>query len=116
MTRCAAVAAGGLFLASQRSFYPHVDVNACMERGVLVCPNWRPDTPSYSAAELTLALAFVRRVICCAKSGPCAVAPGSAGSGVRPTAKQLGLYGYSPLARDGALDHKSTRRCLIFER
>ncbi len=45
-----------LRLISQRSVYPHVDVPACTARGVMLCSNMHSDTPSYAAAEMTLAL------------------------------------------------------------
>ena len=45
-----------LRLISQRSVYPHVDVPACTANGVMLCSNMHSDTPSYAAAELTLAL------------------------------------------------------------
>src|SRR5439155_464884 len=51
-----------LRLISQRSVYPHIDVDACTQRGVLVSSNLHADTPSYAAAELTwgLVLAAMR--------------------------------------------------------
>ena len=45
-----------LRLISQRSVYPHIDVAACTDHGVLVCSDLHADTPSYAAAELTWAL------------------------------------------------------------
>lgn len=45
-----------LKLISQRGVYPHIDVAACTAKDVLVCSNTQSDTPSYAAAELTLAL------------------------------------------------------------
>lgn len=45
-----------LRLISQRSVYPHIDVTACTDHGVLVCSDLHADTPSYAAAELTWAL------------------------------------------------------------
>ncbi|WP_088158920.1 D-2-hydroxyacid dehydrogenase family protein [Achromobacter xylosoxidans] len=45
-----------LRLISQRSVYPHIDVAACSDHGVLVCSDLHADTPSYAAAELTWAL------------------------------------------------------------
>ncbi len=45
-----------LRLISQRSVYPHVDVPACTDLGVLLCSNMHAGTPSYAAAELTWAL------------------------------------------------------------
>jgi len=44
-----------LKLISQRSVYPHVDVEACTANDVLLCSNMHSDTPSYAAAEMTLA-------------------------------------------------------------
>ncbi len=45
-----------LRLISQRSVYPHIDVAACTEHGVLICSHLHADTPSYAAAEMTWAL------------------------------------------------------------
>ena len=45
-----------LRLISQRSVYPHIDIPACTQRGVIVSSNLHGDTPSYAAAELTWAL------------------------------------------------------------
>src|SRR5882672_10882883 len=46
----------GLKLISQRSVYPHIDVEACTRHGVVVSSSQHPGTPSYAAAELTWAL------------------------------------------------------------
>ena len=53
-----------LRLISQRSVYPHIDVDACTELGIAVCSNLHPGTPSYATAELTwaLILAAMRRL------------------------------------------------------
>jgi len=53
-----------LRLISQRSVYPHIDIDACTRHGVIVCSNLHADTPSYAAAELTwaLVLAAMRRI------------------------------------------------------
>jgi len=45
-----------LKLISQRSVYPHIDVDACTALGVIVSSSQHPGTPSYAAAELTWAL------------------------------------------------------------
>src|SRR6516162_10142679 len=45
-----------LRLISQRSVYPHIDVEACTRRGVIVSSSQHAGTPSYAAAELTWAL------------------------------------------------------------
>src|SRR5215813_12615225 len=45
-----------LRLISQRSVYPHIDIDACTARGIIVSSDQHADTPSYAAAELTWAL------------------------------------------------------------
>src|SRR5262249_5817039 len=45
-----------LRLISQRSVYPHIDVDACTRLGVIVSSNPHADTPSFAAAELTWGL------------------------------------------------------------
>lgn len=53
-----------LRLISQRSVYPHIDVEACTRNGVLLCSNMHKGTPSFAAAELTfgLILAATRQI------------------------------------------------------
>src|SRR6186997_830079 len=53
-----------LRLISQRSVYPHIDIDACTRRGVIVSSDQHPGSPSYAAAELTwgLILAAVRHI------------------------------------------------------
>ena len=51
-------------MISQRSVYPHIDIDACTRLGVIVSSNMHADTPSYAAAELTwgLILAAMRQI------------------------------------------------------
>jgi D-3-phosphoglycerate dehydrogenase len=53
-----------LRLISQRSVYPHIDIEACNRHRVVVSSSQHPGTPSYAAAELTwaLVLAGVRQI------------------------------------------------------
>ena len=53
-----------LRLISQRSVYPHIDVDACTRHGVIVSSNMSPGKPSYSTAELTwgLIIAAMRKI------------------------------------------------------
>src|SRR3954463_9621864 len=53
-----------LRLISQRSVYPHIDVDACTGLGVVVSSDMHAGTPSYAAAELTwgLVLAAMRQI------------------------------------------------------
>ena len=86
-----------LKLISQRSVYPHVDVPACTAHGVLLCSNMHSDTPSYAAAEHTLAL-----ILASYRQIPQQIASIKAGqwqSGVGRTlrGRTLGLYGYGGL-------------------
>jgi len=87
-----------LRLISQRSVYPHVDVAACTQYGVLLCSNMHSDTPSYAAAEMTLAL-----ILASFRQIPQQVASLKAGGwqmGVGRTlrGRTLGLYGYGRIA------------------
>ena len=87
-----------LRLISQRSVYPHVDVDACTANGVMLCSNMHSDTPSYAAAELTLAL-----ILASYRQIPEQVASIRAGEwqmGVGRTlrGRTLGLYGYGRIA------------------
>src|SRR5687768_13383190 len=45
-----------LRLISQRSVFPHIDIEACTRAGIVVSSNQHADTPSYAAAELTFGL------------------------------------------------------------
>jgi D-3-phosphoglycerate dehydrogenase / 2-oxoglutarate reductase len=83
-----------LKLISQRSVYPHIDIEACTRHGVIVSSSQHPGTPSYAAAELTwaLVLAAVRQLpqqVAALKSGTWQVGVGSTLRG-----KTLGIYGY----------------------
>ena len=47
---------GKLRLISQRSVFPHIDVDACTRLGVIVSSSQHAGTPCYAAAELTWGL------------------------------------------------------------
>jgi D-3-phosphoglycerate dehydrogenase len=83
-----------LELISQRSVYPHVDIAACAQKGVIVSSNLHADTPSYAAAELTwaLVLAAMRRI----PQEVAALMRGTWQTGVGHSlrGKTLGIYGY----------------------
>src|SRR5207248_4406473 len=53
-----------LRLISQRSVYPHIDIDACTRLGIIVASNQHAGTASYAAAELTwgLVLAAMRQI------------------------------------------------------
>jgi D-3-phosphoglycerate dehydrogenase len=94
-----------LRLISQRSVYPHIDVDACTRLGIVVSSSQHPGTPSYAAAELTWAL-----VLAAARQIPQQVAAMKAGRwqvgvGYTLRGKTLGVFGYgrigSEIARYG---------------
>jgi D-3-phosphoglycerate dehydrogenase len=83
-----------LRLISQRSVYPHIDVDTCTELGVVVSSSMHAGTPSYAAAELTwaLVLAAMRQLpqqVAALKAGTWQV-----GIGHTLRGKTLGVYGY----------------------
>jgi D-3-phosphoglycerate dehydrogenase / 2-oxoglutarate reductase len=88
-----------LQLISQRSVYPHIDVDTCTRLGIVVSSDQHAATPSYAAAELTwgLVLAAMRQI-------PQQMASLKAGNwqmGVGETlrGKTLGIYGYGRIGK-----------------
>ncbi len=83
-----------LRLISQRSVFPHIDIDACTRRGVIVSSSQHADTPSYAAAELTwgLVLAAMRQIpqqMAALRAGKWQIGVGSTLRG-----KTLGVFGY----------------------
>lgn len=83
-----------LKLISQRSVYPHIDIEACTRLGIIVSSSQHEGTPSYAAAELTwgLVLAAMRQIpqqMAALKSGNWQI-----GLGHTLRYKTLGIYGY----------------------
>jgi D-3-phosphoglycerate dehydrogenase / 2-oxoglutarate reductase len=88
-----------LRLISQRSVYPHVDVDACTRLGVLLCSSQHPGTPSFAAAELTwgLVLAAERAIpqqMAALKAGRWQIGVGNSLRG-----RTLGIFGYGRIGR-----------------
>jgi D-3-phosphoglycerate dehydrogenase len=91
-----------LRLISQRSVWPHIDIEACTRRGVIVCSNMHAGTPSYSTAEMTWAL-----ILSAVRDIPAQAAALRAGrwqTGVGTTLrdKTLGVYGYGRIGKEVA--------------
>jgi D-3-phosphoglycerate dehydrogenase len=83
-----------LKLISQRSVYPHIDVDACTELGIIVSSSQHAGTPSYAGAELTwaLVLAAMRQLpqqMTALKAGKWQI-----GVGHDLRGKTLGVFGY----------------------
>jgi len=88
-----------LRLLSQRSVYPHIDIAACTQHGVIVSSDQHADTPSYAAAELTwaLVLAAMRQIpeqVASLRRGAWQM-----GVGVTVRGKTLGIYGYGRIGK-----------------
>ncbi|HLK18638.1 MAG TPA: D-2-hydroxyacid dehydrogenase family protein [Bryobacteraceae bacterium] len=83
-----------LRLISQRSVYPHIDVEACTRLGIILSSNMHAGTPSYATAELTwgLVLAAMRQIpqqVAALKAGIWQTGIGRSLRGLT-----LGIYGY----------------------
>jgi D-3-phosphoglycerate dehydrogenase / 2-oxoglutarate reductase len=83
-----------LRLISQRSAYPHIDVDACTRLGIVVSSDLHSGTPSYATAELTWALVLaamrqIPRQTAALRRGDWQV---DIGRTLR--SKTLGIYGY----------------------
>jgi D-3-phosphoglycerate dehydrogenase len=91
-----------LRLISQRSVYPHIDVDACTRLGIIVSSSQHPGTPSYAAAELTFALIMsaMRRI----PQQVAALKQGIWQTGVYHSlrGKTLGIYGWGRIGREVA--------------
>lgn len=88
-----------LRLISQRSVYPHIDIDACTRRGIIVSSNMHGDTPSYATAELTwaLILAAMRQLpqqMQSLRAGGWQMGVGSTLRG-----RTLGIHGYGRIGR-----------------
>jgi len=88
-----------LRLISQRSVYPHIDIDACTRLGVIVSSNMHADSPSYATAELTwgLVIAAMRQIpqqMASLKAGTWQTGVGSTLRG-----KTLGIYSYGRIGK-----------------
>jgi D-3-phosphoglycerate dehydrogenase len=83
-----------LKLVSQRSVYPHIDVDALTSRGIVLSSDQHPGKPSFATAELTwgLVIAAMRHIpqeVANLKAGKW---QSSVGTGLR--GRNLGILGY----------------------
>jgi len=88
-----------LKLISQRSVYPHIDIDTCTRLGIVVSSDLHQGSPSYATAELTwgLVIAGMRRI-------PQQVASMKAGHwqdgvGRSLLLRTLGIYGYGRIGK-----------------
>jgi len=83
-----------LRLISQRSVYPHIDIDTCTRLGIVVSSNQHAGVPSFATAELTwgLIIAAMRQIprqMASLKAGNWQI-----GVGASLRHKTLGIYGY----------------------
>ena len=83
-----------LRLISQRSVYPHIDVDACTALGIIVSSSLHPGTPSYATAELTWALIMTAMRALPQQMASLKAGKWQAGIGHGLRGKTLGIYGY----------------------
>ena len=88
-----------LRLISQRSGYPHVDVEACTDHDVLLCSNMSAGAPNHAAAELTVALMLASFRQLPAQTASLKSGQWQSGVGRSLRGRTLGLYGYGKIAR-----------------
>jgi len=88
-----------LKLISQRSVYPHIDIDTCTRLGIIVSSSQHPGTPSYATAEFTwgLVIAAMRQIpqqMEALKAGRWQI-----GVGTTLRGKTLGIYGYGRIGQ-----------------
>ena len=83
-----------LRLISQRSVYPHIDIETCTRLGIVVSSFQHPDTPSYAAAELTWGLALAASRMIPQQMAALQAGKWQMGVGTTLRGKTLGIYGY----------------------
>src|SRR2546426_10755789 len=98
-----------LKLISQRSIYPHIDVDACTRLGIVLSSNQHFGMPSYATAELTwgLIISAMREIpkqMASLKAGKW-----QAGVGSTMRGKTLGIFGYGRIGAVVAGDGKAFR-------
>lgn len=88
-----------LRLISQRSVYPHIDIDTCTRLGIVVSSDQHAGTPSYATAELTwgLVLAAMREIPQQMASLQAGTWQTDVGRSVR--GKTLGIFGYGRIGK-----------------
>jgi D-3-phosphoglycerate dehydrogenase len=88
-----------LRLISQRSVYPHIDVDTCTRLGIVLSSGQHAGTPSYATAELTwgLVLAAMRQIPQQMQSLKAGHWQSGMGTSLRD--KTLGIYGFGRIGK-----------------
>lgn len=88
-----------LKLISQRSVYPHVDVNACTKNNVLLCSNMHAGSPSFATVEHVWALILASYRQIPQQAASLKNSNWQMGVGRTLQGRTLGLYGYGRIAK-----------------
>ena len=91
-----------LKLISQRSVYPHIDIEACTQSGVLVCSNMHGGAPSFAAAEHTWALIMAAMRDLPQQMASLQKGGWQIGVGKTLAGRCIGLYGYGRIGKQVA--------------
>ena len=86
-----------LRLISQRSIFPHIDVDACTRLGVILCSNQHFTMPSYATAELTWGLIIASLRDIPRQMDSLRAGKWQAGVGNTLRGKTLGILGYGKI-------------------
>ena len=88
-----------LRLISQRSVYPHIDIDACTRLGIIVSSNLHSDTPSFATAELTWALILAAMRQLPQQMQSLRAGTWQMGVGNTLRGRTLGIHGYGRIGR-----------------
>ena len=88
-----------LKLISQRSVYPHIDVDACTRLGVILSSGQHPGSPSYATAELAWGLLLAAARLIPQQMASLKAGNWQIGVGTTLRGKTLGIYGYGRLGK-----------------
>lgn len=88
-----------LKLISQRSVYPHIDIDTCTELGVVVSSDQHAGTPSFATVEMTWALILAAMRDILAQTASLKAGNWQMGVGRTIRGKTLGIYGYGRIGK-----------------
>jgi D-3-phosphoglycerate dehydrogenase len=87
-----------LRLISQRSVWPHIDIDACTRLGIVVSSDMHAGSPSYATAELTWALTLAAERQIPQQAAALKAGRWQIGVGTTIRGKTLGLFGWGRIA------------------
>ncbi|HEX4408847.1 MAG TPA: D-2-hydroxyacid dehydrogenase family protein [Xanthobacteraceae bacterium] len=83
-----------LKLISQRSVYPHIDVDTCTRLGIILSSSQHPGSPSYATTEMTWALVLAAARLLPQQMTALKDGKWQMGVGTTLRGKTFGIYGY----------------------